>query len=223
MRPLGAAGTGLAAGPPVWGSIPRRTCGPPLPVYGRQRHGPPRRIRAPRRGPGRLGTGAASIRRRPGWGPQAHSRGAEQRAQSLVRHGRPSDCPSRLRTGGCWRPCAHPAGASRPGPRTVSNRERGTVPCDGGRSALGDVVGPVSAGGGNDVRVGPKVIAPQLTTSRRANPHAPISTPATPMTTAAITPLASHTPTIGWPKCAVSASWWTQSGSLRGSASRSTR
>jgi hypothetical protein len=36
-------------------------------------------------------------------------------------------------------------------------------------------------------------------------------------------PTQSQLPTIGWPMCEVSASWWTQSGSLRAGASRSMR
>ena len=43
------------------------------------------------------------------------------------------------------------------------------------------------------------------------------------ITRQAVMPTGSHRPTIGWPRCAVRASWWTQSGSWSGGAMRSMR
>ena len=56
-----------------------------------------------------------------------------------------------------------------------------------------------------------------------AKPQAPRAMPPTAMTMQATTPTGSHAPIIGWPRWAVRASWWTQSGSLSAGARRSMR
>ena len=54
-------------------------------------------------------------------------------------------------------------------------------------------------------------------------PQAPIAMPPTAIRRQAPIPNGSHTPTMGWPRWAVSASWWTQSGRFSGGATRSIR